>query len=365
MVTTPTLLVQSRSTAIVNGDPVYLVNNLLQTAGQLPDVGVFLLEIVDTTDASTDTLKRVVKPPDFAAYTSRRQDAIANGQRYYRNSAWQQAYADLQVATAAALNFKDRINQLLKDWMQYYYQFSYGPPGEAIYLPTPDKAQLLKLIGAYQATAAALETATAAKADADQAAAAAQAAASAAETYEQALDDLLDSLTAAKAQSDALNTFIGQVATVCTNLGTEPVTFPQTTGSGSGFWGALNDLIYTIDNTGSVPGAVTAARNTFVNSAGVPVLESIKSALCGTALPAARTAYADLTAQLAAATAAHAAAEATLTAANAALQAALKTQVKRAAEQAQASSDVAAALAAVRAACPDFDPANPSASTVN
>lgn len=362
LITTSVVLTQTRLAAFEKGKPGYKVINHLSSAGDLPDYGVFLVQVADPEDPTKDVLARVITVPDFFTYPSLRTASVGAGLEYYRSSTWTAFYEDLSLATAGAKSFKDRVNKLVQDWMTYEYNFEYGPPGDAIVLPSSDLSALQTLINVWQSAQLATQNAEAnvtvqqAKVDA------AQTALTAAQNQYALVSDLHTTLDSMAAQVDMLDQVINHLDSAKGVTGDKMAVFPSASQTGATtFWEALSNLVLSIDQA-AVPAAVTAARDIFVNAAGIPKLENAWDILFGsTGLPAARAVYADKSAEISTLVGRVNQAQTAITTAQASLQTAqlALTAAQNDASAAQTTED--AALNAVRAACPLFDPANPTA----
>lgn len=362
LVTTSVVLTQTRLTAFEKGKPGYKVINHLSSAGDLPDYGVFLVQIVDPTDPAKDTLVRVVAVPDFFAYPSMRTAAVGAGLDYYRSPTWTAFYEELALATAGAKGFKDRVNKLVQDWMTYEYNFEYGPPGDQIALPSSDNSALQTLINMWQRAQLATRSAEANVTVQQAKVEAAQTALTAAQNQYALVSDLHAALDNLAAQSDMLEQVINHLDSAKGLMGDKMAVFPASAQTGaSAFWDALSNLVLAIDQA-VVPTAVADARDTFVNGAGVPKLENIWDILFGsTGLAAARAVYADKSAEIATMVGRVNQAQTAVTTAQTSLQAAQLALTAAQNDAAAAQDTEDSALNTVKAACPLFDPANPSA----
>jgi hypothetical protein len=343
-------------------------------AGPLPDTSVFVMEIVDDADPSRDVLLRVAQVPDFFTYPNMRTSALATGSQYYRSVSVSVDYNDLTVASDAARAFKDRTNQLVSDWITYEYKFKHVDPGSLYLLPTGDLSGIAQLIGAWQAAQLAevtsngvLNTATATKESAQAAYDAAGVLVSTLQTYSQLIVDL-------DAQSDALGSLLGQLRTAKAAMGVAgfPYAYPFPI-NGVGVWQGVSDLLNAIglvtlslpafDNPLYAPiTALKAASDAFVNTSGVPYMNTVTDAAFGQyGMEAGEAAYRNETTRL---TTFNAAVQAAITAkgvAQTALNAANSAVATAQSNATAATVATAAALGAIVMACPVFDPNNPTA----
>jgi hypothetical protein len=112
------------------GGAEYKVETYVSERGDLPDSGVFLLEILDANDPSLDTLARIATVADLSTYRVDRVQAVRSGERFFRSSATTVTYTDLNVAQTAVEVLKDFINRLVVAIQQFNLSFSTeGEPG--------------------------------------------------------------------------------------------------------------------------------------------------------------------------------------------------------------------------------------------
>ncbi len=136
----------------------YVVDTYMEDAGTyLTDLGVFLMEILDTNDPNRDTLARVSTIADYTEFGTDRITAVANNQRFYRSSAASVVYDSIEVALAAAQMIEGNVNTLVTDFETYLTDFDTsaiaGPPAqyEALSWPMTTDTEKERLVAEYTA----------------------------------------------------------------------------------------------------------------------------------------------------------------------------------------------------------------------
>lgn len=123
---------QKRIARLNNNASEYVVETYMEDLGDLPDIGVFLMEILDTNDPARDSLARVCTVADYTAFGTDRITAVASNQRFYRASATTKIYTSVEVAVAAAGLIEGNVDVLVKDFQSYLTDFDtsgiVGPP---------------------------------------------------------------------------------------------------------------------------------------------------------------------------------------------------------------------------------------------
>lgn len=192
-----------REVVMRDGTQQYRIITICTNRGDLPDSGVFLMEIVDEGDASQDEFVRIASIVDFTEYSNDRSTAVSAGASYWRNYALTKYYDDVDVAVAAVTAIKDRLNELTTAYATYEDDFKAISPAETYSVPSVDPTYLDTLKTAYNTAYTAYQTAitnqTAAQSDKDDA--------------DSELSDANDNYEELKAASE-------EIAKICNNFST-------------------------------------------------------------------------------------------------------------------------------------------------
>jgi len=147
-------LQQERHIELVSGtEERFVITSRMTGAGvpaELPHLNVFVLKVVARNDAKKDTLVRVARVSDLSLLPVGRDHALtAPGE--YLAAGMALGYATLTEALLAQTAIKDRVNQLIQDWMSFATKFNAPDPTPAnISLPTSELPQKAALIQAYR-----------------------------------------------------------------------------------------------------------------------------------------------------------------------------------------------------------------------
>lgn len=139
------------------------VETTVTDAGDLPDRGAFVFEVIDPDDATLDSFVRVAEVGDIATWGTDRPTAIGAGDAFYRAPTLLVRYPTIEEAQAAANFLVDRLNALVDAYQSYGAEFFADP--EIFELPQNDLAQLQNLVDAYTAKVAERTAQTALVAD--------------------------------------------------------------------------------------------------------------------------------------------------------------------------------------------------------
>jgi len=127
-----------RRTITVDGVNQYEIAATCLVAGDLPDVSIFLLDIVQEDDPKNDALVRVAALQDFNAYLNDRNDAVDGGYATWRSSSVTLRYTDLETANAAASELSSRVNGLVTNNDTFLAEFETPTSGSVVTYPTVD-----------------------------------------------------------------------------------------------------------------------------------------------------------------------------------------------------------------------------------
>lgn len=312
---------QTRHVELVAGaNQAFVIENEMVSASipsELPNLGVFVVNVPDVLDPKQDTLARVATIADLTLIPEGRDPGIAapgaDGIQFL-SSAWSASYETLETALDAAQAFRDRVNKLIIDWQSFSTSFDAPTPTPATYtFPATDTSPKTTLIAAYKTAKQDRYLKQIAKTAADAAVTAAQTDA----TYKHSLISPIASIDAsATSGQSALSTTSGFFTTL--------------QAAGTVFAGA---------NPGGTGITTFQSALTLAASQGAQVVAFIAAAGTLTSLTAAYLSARQADATTADATSATAAA----------------SQIAAAQALAAAVALETAALAAVLAICPDFD----------
>jgi hypothetical protein len=163
-----TVLSETRSVLTVDGEQIFRMAITCISAGELPDTGLFVLEIVDDLDPQQDVFARIAEITDIEsddAYENDRNAAVAAGSSYWRSHYFEKDYDDLEVAVAAVQAVFDRVNTLVSDFDTYKTSFRTLTP-DVLYFPSSTDTEIEALKTAYNNAYTAYEAAVTAEATA-------------------------------------------------------------------------------------------------------------------------------------------------------------------------------------------------------
>lgn len=158
-----TKVLQVRTPVAVDTGTVFQVSATCTVAGTLPDLGLFVRQVVDTLDPKNDVFTRVAAPDDFSTYGLDRELSISDGTFYYRVGTFIAQYASVSTATDAWNELSSRINTLVTDYDTYINAFLTPSDGATTTYPTVDTSTKNALIDAYTSAVAAVSTAETAR----------------------------------------------------------------------------------------------------------------------------------------------------------------------------------------------------------
>jgi len=114
---------QVRTAVTVSGVEKFKVEITVLDKGDLPDIYLFVVEIIDETDPKEDSFARVTNIADFDELEIDRPTAVTTNATYYRVGTYVFYYDDLETAVNAQDVLKSRIDELVEDWQTYQGQF--------------------------------------------------------------------------------------------------------------------------------------------------------------------------------------------------------------------------------------------------
>jgi hypothetical protein len=91
--------------------------------GDLPSSNVFVYEMLDVTDPKQDTFLRVASILDLTQMVRGRSAAVVGRVKNYLSSSFTVQFDDVATGTAAKKVIQARVDQLIKDWIQYNKDF--------------------------------------------------------------------------------------------------------------------------------------------------------------------------------------------------------------------------------------------------
>lgn len=147
-------LAQERHIELVSGASERFVITSSMTAAsiptQLPHLNVFVVVVIDKSDAKDDKFSRVARISDLSILPIGRDNALATTGEYLAASVTL-GYPTLNEALLAQTAIKDRVNKLVTDWMTFAADFNAPDPTPVEYtLPSVDASQKTALINAYK-----------------------------------------------------------------------------------------------------------------------------------------------------------------------------------------------------------------------
>lgn len=149
---------QTREVELVAGaNQLFVIQNEMAAAAipsELPNLSVFVVNVVDVLDPKQDTLARVANIADLTLIPEGRDPGIAapgpDGIQFL-SASWTASYETLETALDAAQAFRDRVNKLIVDWQSFRTSFSAPTPTPAVYtFPATDTSPKTTLITAYK-----------------------------------------------------------------------------------------------------------------------------------------------------------------------------------------------------------------------
>lgn len=373
-----TIVTQTRKAVLVGTATKYEITSTVTDKGTFDDSGLFLVDIVDTSDPKNDTLVRVIGLGDIDAYSANRTTAITNGDTQYRAAEFVRRYDTLDVAVAAMQVTKDRISTLVTEWERYNDEFVAA--SEATLYPITDDSLLATRINDYITKNAAITTQQAALDVANDAFSTANADLSAAESKVEALKKAVDAVAVQTTLVTDLKASVSGLENLCVVIGSQPANgFGVSPASGTAFYNTLDVLLVAITTlTASIEtelantspdlsavaddvDALEAARDQFISAiqAAGAFTQTVTSS-CGSTLTTAVAARdktvstSDLTSEYQAALLERTTEELNVTAKK-------KTVLEATADLEVAKTDADTALASVISLCPDFDINDPTA----
>lgn len=170
------VLVQTRGYVSGTGATRYLHRTQITTAGDLPDTGWFLKQIVDARAPALDRFARVCGPKDITDFGMDRAAAVRAGAVYYRVATFQRWWEDLSAAQEDAAMVRSLCSRLAAIWRQVQEAWLTDADGEQYTLPLPQDSLVEERTEAYEtalaqrdAASARVTTAIAAEVQANQA----------------------------------------------------------------------------------------------------------------------------------------------------------------------------------------------------
>jgi len=144
----------------------YQITTTVVVPGELPDVYLFVHDVIDLVDPKQDVFVRVANPYDLENIVTTRAAAITNGTKRYRANAFVVRYTDVELAVQAKQAVLQRVDTAVNTWYVFRSEFEVPappPPLPILYRPETDEEYLQTLVNAYKA---AIEARVAAEADA-------------------------------------------------------------------------------------------------------------------------------------------------------------------------------------------------------
>jgi hypothetical protein len=150
-----TILEQTRRVNYVDGSiDEFVIENLITNKGQLPYAEVFVMQVVTRTDPKDDRFLRVASLGDLTTLPRGRNAGLLSTTAesfQFIDSTATIKYDALDTAVAGQTAIRDRVNILVKDWIQYQEEFAAYPTAAAYNLPIADSDQTTQAITDYTA----------------------------------------------------------------------------------------------------------------------------------------------------------------------------------------------------------------------
>lgn len=124
------------------------IETTVNTSGELPSTAIFVFNIGDPDEISTDSFSRVGNPQDVQNLLINRDAAIAAEDSEFLASYLSLQYADLDVAVQAKSMLRTRINELARQWITYRDEFTVDSGVSQMY-PTVDPDFEEALVASY------------------------------------------------------------------------------------------------------------------------------------------------------------------------------------------------------------------------
>lgn len=131
-----TVIESSRNVVLLDNEQQFRIVVVCTAAGDLPDSGIFVQEIMDSDDPAKDEFVRVAEIIDFEPdmLLNDRVAAVRAGDQYWRSYLLTKFYTDIQVADAARIAIPDRVDELATGYATYTAPFFTA--SEIVNLPT-------------------------------------------------------------------------------------------------------------------------------------------------------------------------------------------------------------------------------------
>lgn len=175
-----TLITQECIPVTLDDGMKYQITTTVVDPGELPDVFLFVHDVIELSDPKQDMFVRVGNPYDLENVVVGREAALAAGLTRYRTNMFVNRYTDIELAVQAKQAISQRIDTAVNTWYTYKAEFKEVPPLVPSDHPTTDEEYLQTLTDAYKAAMEARKAAEAAAAAAAEAVKDAEAAAAAA-----------------------------------------------------------------------------------------------------------------------------------------------------------------------------------------
>ena len=199
----------------VGGTPYYRLDVSCLNPGDLPDAGLFVLEIMDPGDPTADVLARITAVVDFNDYTTSREAAVGAGDSMWRSSTMSMLYEDLETADNAKTAVYDSLNALADAYDEMVSRFTTSVTAE---FPIATDSQLRELVTTYATKVAAREDMEAAVSTAQVALLTGQDTVDTTERQQTEYDGLVAELILRLQEMVNVNSAVGMVRTLANNF---------------------------------------------------------------------------------------------------------------------------------------------------
>lgn len=142
---------QLREAVVTDDVAKFQLEMAITDRGDVPDLGFFVMRIVNADDAKQDILERVAEVGDLFTWSTDRPTALIEGQVLYRSASVVKTYTRISDAVTAKDYLVERVNALVVDYQTYDTLFAATPAPETYEFPAVSLGVLEPAIAAYVA----------------------------------------------------------------------------------------------------------------------------------------------------------------------------------------------------------------------
>ena len=146
---------QYRSQMVLpSGEQIYRIITVVVDKGDLPNLEIFVTEIADALDPTSDRFVRIATPFDLSNLTTSRVTAVANDYTHFLSASAVNDFGSLEAGIKATTELKGRINNLVTTWLLYTGEFLTSPAA-VYFFPSADETYIKLVKDAYVSARAA------------------------------------------------------------------------------------------------------------------------------------------------------------------------------------------------------------------